>query len=190
MFRQIPNFICLLRIALVVPVVYCMIHERHGETLLLFAVAAVSDGLDGFLAKRFGWQTDVGAILDPAADKLLLVAVFVTLGLLGLVPIWLAILVIVRDLVIVIGAGAYRYWFGPVNVQPRVASKINTACQLTFVLAVIARQGFSQPPDWVVMALGASVLVMTVVSGLDYVMTYIARARVVAKNRRLATRPL
>ena len=177
MLRQIPNAICLARLALVVPIAWTLLHDDPAATLWLFAAAAVSDGADGFLAKRFGWQTDLGAFLDPLADKVLLVTVFVTLALLDLVPLWLVLLAVLRDLVIVSGALAYRLVVGPVKIVPRLSSKINTACQLGFVLVIICREAFSVPPRWAAMACGAAMLVMTVVSGFDYVKTYSLRAR-------------
>ncbi|MBS0614538.1 MAG: CDP-alcohol phosphatidyltransferase family protein, partial [Proteobacteria bacterium] len=169
MLRQIPNAICLARLALVVPIAWTLIHDDPAATLWLFGAAAVSDGADGFLAKRFGWQSDLGAFLDPLADKVLLVTVFVTLAWLDLVPMWLVLLAVGRDLVIVSGALAYRVVVGPVKIDPKISSKINTASQLGFVLIVICRQAFSLPPLWVATAAGAAMMVMTVVSGLDYV---------------------
>ena len=87
MLRQLPNAICLVRLALIVPIAWTLIHDDPASTLWLFGAAAVSDGADGFLAKRFGWQSDLGAFLDPLADKLLLVTVFVTLAWLDLMPL-------------------------------------------------------------------------------------------------------
>jgi cardiolipin synthase len=186
MLRQIPNAICLMRLALVVPVAWTLLHDDPAATLWLFGAAAVSDGADGFLAKRFGWQTDLGAFLDPLADKVLLVTVFVTLAWLDLVPMWLVLLAVGRDVVIVAGALAYKLVVGAVKMEPRVSSKINTACQLGFVLVVICRQAFSLPAQWVATSMGAATLVMTVVSGLDYVMTYGSRARAAVLARRAA----
>ena len=87
--RHIPNIISVLRILLVVPIAWALANERLALSIILFAVAAVSDAADGFLAKRFGWQSELGAVLDPIADKALLVTVFVTLSLMKLVPLWL-----------------------------------------------------------------------------------------------------
>jgi cardiolipin synthase len=175
--RQIPNAICLARLALVLPIAWTLVHDDPAATLWLFGAAAVSDGADGYLAKRFGWQTDLGAFLDPLADKVLLTTAFVTLGWLDLVPMWLVLLAVGRDLVIVSGALAYRILVGPLKIVPKISSKINTACQLGFVLIVICRQAFSVPAAWIATASGAAVLVMTVISGIDYVLTYGMRAR-------------
>ena len=174
--RQIPNLITLIRILLIAPVAVTLMHRQLETSLALFAVAAASDALDGFLAKRFGWQSVLGSILDPIADKLLLATVFVSLALLRLVPPWLMAVVLARDAIIVAGAAAYRFFIGPLTAQPSMVSKLNTLCQAAFVLCVVASAAFSQLPIWVGSGLGALVLATTVVSGIDYVMTYGRRA--------------
>jgi cardiolipin synthase len=183
---SLPNLICILRIVLAVPVVWCLVHDHFGLTLFLFGVAAMSDGLDGYLAKRFGWTSETGKVLDPVADKLLLVSVFVTLTLLGLVPLWLALVAVARDLVIGIGAGIYRWLFGPLEGQPTRPSKLNTVLQLAYVLAVVGNAATPVIPPWLVIALGAAVLVTTVVSGVDYVTIYVRKAVRVSQARRVA----
>jgi cardiolipin synthase (CMP-forming) len=185
-FRQVPNLICLARLALVVPIAWTLLHHEPKLTLALFIAAALSDGADGFLAKRFGWQTQLGAILDPIADKALLVTLFVTLALLNLVPMWLVLVAVGRDIVIVSGAIAYRVRFGALTVSPSIASKLNTGSQLALVLVVITRAAFAWPPPWVAVALGGLTFVMIMVSGLDYVLTYSARAFAAARAQRAA----
>ncbi len=174
--RQIPNIISSIRILLVAPIAVALARHQLALAIALFGVAAVSDAADGFLAKRYGWQTGLGAILDPAADKLLLVTVFVTLAYVALVPVWLMVAAVMRDVVIVGGALAYRYWIGPLIVRPSIVSKLNTLCQAAFILAVVAKVEFSAPPAPVIMALGALVFVMAVISGIDYVLVYGQRA--------------
>jgi cardiolipin synthase len=183
-FRQIPNLITVLRILLVVPIAIALAHEQLLTSLLLICFAGASDAADGFLAKQFGWQTELGAVLDPLADKLLLATVFVTLASLGGVPIWLMAAAVGRDLVIVMGALAYRRWIGAIRMEPSAISKINTLCQLAFVACVVARQEFFVPPAWVVTMLGALVLLTVVVSGLDYVITFAERAISISRQRR------
>jgi cardiolipin synthase len=180
----LPNLICLLRIALTVPIVILLAEGRYGETLVLFAVAAVSDMLDGYLAKTFGWTSEVGKWLDPLADKILLVSVFITLAAIGLVPVWLAAVAVARDVVIGAGAGVYRWLFGPVEGRPTVPSKINTLVQLLYVIAVVWQAAFRSLPEWTVLGLGALVLVTTIVSGVDYVSTYVRKAAAVSRARR------
>jgi cardiolipin synthase len=174
--RHIPNIISAIRILLVVPIAIALFHERLALSVMLFALAAISDAADGFLAKRFGWQSELGAVLDPIADKLLLATVFVTLSLMKLVPLWLMVAAVARDVIIVSGAAAYRVFIGPLTAHPSFISKINTLCQALFILAVVCRAKFMLPPEWMVTWLGALVFATVAVSGIDYVLVYGRRA--------------
>lgn len=173
---QIPNLICVLRIALVWPIVSALVNGRFVMALVLVAVAGFSDGLDGYLAKRFDWRSRLGGLLDPLADKLLLVSTFVALGWLGLVPVWLTAVVILRDFIIVSGGLVYQAVVGPVEPEPSRVSKLNTGAQLLFVFAVIANHGFDTPPAEFILVAGATVLVTATVSGLDYVVRWSGKA--------------
>jgi cardiolipin synthase len=174
--RHIPNIISVIRILLVVPIAAALWHERLALSIALFAVAAVSDVADGYLAKRFGWQSELGAILDPIADKLLLATVFVTLSVLKLVPLWLMAAAVSRDAIIVSGAALYRFVIGPLTAHPSLISKLNTLCQAAFILAVVSRAKFMVPSEWVTVWLGALVFATVAVSGIDYVLVYGRRA--------------
>ncbi len=190
LFRQVPNLITILRILLIAPIAIALSHEQLLTSLLLIGVAAFSDAADGFLAKQFGWQTELGAVLDPLADKLLLVTVFVMLATLGGVPIWLMAAAVGRDFLIVLGALAYRRFIGTVRMEPTLISKVNTLFQLVFVACVVARQRFSLPASWIVTLLGALVLLTVVISGLDYVITFAERAISISRTRRSSARGL
>lgn len=173
---HLPNLICVLRIILVLPIVLALLAGDQRLALALILVAGLSDGLDGYLAKRFGWRTWLGGILDPAADKILLVAVYVTLAWTGLVPFWLMAVVLGRDLVIVGGTLAYQWLIGTVQAAPSAISKLNTAVQLLLCLVVLAAEAFGWPPRPLVVLLGAGVLVTSTLSGLDYVLRWSALA--------------
>src|SRR5262245_34780582 len=97
--RFIPNSLCVLRMLLVLPVAWLRLRQDFRTTMWLFAFAAATDGLDGFLAKRCGWMSELGKILDPLADKILLVGTYITLAVIGFVPVWLAATVVGRDVV-------------------------------------------------------------------------------------------
>lgn len=181
--RHLPNLLCILRMLLIYPVAYWILQGRFPAVMGLFALAAFTDALDGFLAKRFGWTSELGKVLDPAADKLLLITVFVCLSVAGLAPWWLTALVILRDLVIVFGALTYRRLFGPVHGSPTAASKLNTLCQIVFCLAVVATAAYGWPGATAVTVLGALVLLTTAVSGIDYTLIYSRRAAAVARAR-------
>lgn len=174
--RHIPNLICLGRIALIMPLLQAMVAGHHALILALFCIAAVSDGLDGYLAKRFNWTSELGRFLDPAADKLLLVGVFITAAWLDIAPWWVAAVAVARDLVIAFGALFYRLWFGPLRGRPTMISKINTGVQIMYLLAVILASGAGFPPREVLSALAIVVVVTTVASGIDYVSSFLRRA--------------
>jgi cardiolipin synthase len=165
-----------LRILLIVPTAMALKDQRLALCIGLFALAAISDVADGFLAKRFGWQSELGGMLDPIADKLLLVTVFIVLSFLKLVPLWLMATVVARDVVIVSGAAAYRMVIGPLTAHPSFISKINTLTQAAFILAVMSRAKFSLPSEWLATWLGALVFATVIVSGMDYVLIYGKRA--------------
>jgi len=175
--RWLPNAISVLRIAVVVPVVIFILNGRFDIALLLFMAAGFSDGLDGFLAKRFDWHTRIGALLDPIADKLLVGASFIALVFIGLIPLWLAALVILRDVVIIGGATVYNFLIKPVHGEPTRISKLNTALQLLYVVFVLSRAAFEWPDRVAIIVIGAAVAVTVVVSGTDYVLSWARRAR-------------
>jgi len=171
-YKHLPNIISVLRIALVVPVVMSLLEGRFTLALILFGVAGVSDGLDGFYAKRYNCVTRLGTILDPLADKILLISCYVTLFWLGLLPDWLVVSVILRDVIIVLGAGVVRYVIGPFEIIPRVLSKLNTFAQIVLVMAVVLSNGLLPLSDWMLEVLVYSVLFTTVISGLDYMLRW------------------
>lgn len=175
--RWLPNAISLMRIVLVAPILMYIVDGRYGLALLLFFIAGFSDGVDGYLAKRFDWHTRIGALLDPIADKLLVGGTFITMVFTGLVPVWLASLVIFRDVVIVGGATAYNWFVRPVEGQPTRISKLNTVLQLLFIVFVLSNAGFGWPDQIAITVIGAGVLVTLVVSGIDYVVSWSRRAR-------------
>jgi cardiolipin synthase len=173
---DIPNIITGLRFLLVPPVVLLLLQGRFAGALVVFGIAGFSDALDGYLAKHYHWTSRVGALMDPLADKLLLLSCFVTLGWLGWIPYWLVGMVILRDLVIVIGAITYHLRIERLEAEPRPASKLNTFTQIMLVLAVMFSQGVRElPAPWLDVLL-YSVLFTTLWSGLDYVWIWSRRA--------------
>ncbi len=178
----LPNAISLLRLALVAPVLLLIHDGNYAWALGLFFVAGFSDGLDGYLARRFGWHTRLGALLDPVADKLLVAGMFITLASMGHIPVWLAVIVILRDVVIVGGATAYNFIIAPVQGEPSNVSKMNTAFELLFLLFVLSRAAFGWPDDITITILGAAILVTVVISGFDYVWSWSKRAKRVKKH--------
>jgi len=176
-FSWLPNAISLLRIALVGPILLMILRGDFGWALALFCVAGFSDGVDGYLAKRFDWHTRLGALLDPVADKLLVAGTFITLAYAGFIPAWLAAVVVLRDVIIIGGATAYNFIVKPVQGEPTSISKINTVLELLFLVFVLSRAGFGWPDKITITILGAAILVTVVISGVDYVWSWGKRAR-------------
>lgn len=135
--RDTPNLITGLRILLVAPFLWLLLEERYGAALLLFVIAGVSDALDGFLAKYYGWTSELGELLDPIADKLLLIGAILALGWLNKLPGWLVALVIARDATIVGGAIIHHLRVAPFRAAPLLISKLNTLMQLLLVCVMI-----------------------------------------------------
>ena len=170
---SIPNIITLGRILLVPVIIWAIASNQMEIAFAIFVVAGVSDAVDGFLAKRFNMASELGALLDPLADKALLVSIFVTLGILGAVPIWLVILVVSRDIMIV-GAVIVSWLFNkPVPMKPLLVSKLNTGAQVGFAALVLAALGFgfdSSPYDTLLMVV---IAVLTLVSVSFYLVEWV-----------------
>jgi len=175
--KDIPNLISITRILLTVPVVLALLNCSFDWALLLFVLAGISDGVDGFLAKQFHWQSRLGSLLDPLADKLLLVSSSLCLAWLGLLPLWLVVAVMLRDLIIVTGATLWNFRIDRLQAEPTIVSKINTFVQILLVLSVLVQQALDILPVGVVSALVWITLATTVSSGIDYVWTWSKRAR-------------
>lgn len=181
--RDIPNLISIVRILLVGPLVWLLLAQRFGPALVLFVIAGLSDALDGFLAKRYGWVSRLGSILDPIADKLLMVCAYLTLGWLALLPLWLVAAVIARDLIIVGGAVYYQLRIARVEMAPTLISKANTLFQILLVFMVLADQVRSLP-SIVTDTLLVIVLTTTLASGATYIWIWSRRANEVVEARR------
>jgi cardiolipin synthase (CMP-forming) len=139
---NIPNFITLARI-ISVPVIFWALLSGQGRTaFIVFLAAGISDAVDGFLAKRFGWSTELGAYLDPLADKLLIVSIFIGLGARNELPLWLVIAVVSRDILII--AAVLLAWLldQPIGIKPLALSKANTVAQILLAAVVLADGAF------------------------------------------------
>lgn len=181
--RDIPNLISVVRILLVGPVVWLLLDERFTPALTLFVIAGASDAIDGYLAKRYGWVTRLGSILDPLADKLLMICAYLALGWIVLLPWWLVAAVIARDLVIVLGAVYYDRHIARIEMAPTLISKANTLFQILLVVIVITAEIRSLPPI-LTRSLIITVLATTVSSGTAYIWIWSRRARDIVTTRR------
>jgi len=182
-WRHLPNLLSILRMLLTVPLAWWIMDGRFEAAVILALVAGITDALDGFLAKRYGWVTWVGGILDPLADKLLLIASFATLALSGVLPMWLAYLVIGRDVVIVAGAVIYHYFIGRVTAEPTRLSKLTTCIQIAFVLAILLHLShWVEWPLWFNTAMLWLLIAATAASGVDYVLRWTNKAWLTTHN--------
>jgi cardiolipin synthase len=140
--RFIPNLISLVRISLVIPIVLNLLAGKYILALILFAVASISDAMDGFLARFFKWQTDLGKILDPVADKLLMIGSITALWLNQIVPLSVFVIFVLRDLLILLGA-AFEMSITEKTPSPNLIGKITTACQIIYILGLIIFEIFN-----------------------------------------------
>ena len=174
---MLPNVLSIIRIILTVPIVIALLKEQYLLTLLLFLVAGVSDALDGWIAKQFSLQSRLGSILDPVADKVLLTFSFVALYWIEVLPLWLLMIIFVRDVIII--AGALGYFLGDENsesdlLEPSLISKVNTVLQIALVLYLLIIQiyvvidGFQ---DMVFIIVATS----TALSGADYGLLWVKK---------------
>jgi cardiolipin synthase len=143
---NLPNLLTIIRILLTPLFVIVLLRDLFGPALLIFTVAGISDGLDGFIARYFNQRTTLGAYLDPIADKLLLVSAFVSLAILKIVPGWLTVIVISRDVLIIMGIAIFTLTEKSYKIKPSIISKITTVAQITtiiFALVNIGMAGYS-----------------------------------------------
>lgn len=134
---NLPNSLTLLRIALVPVLAILLIQGLYFEALLVFTLTSITDALDGFLARQFNMQTELGAYLDPIADKAMLSTCFITLAITGNMPAWLAVLVISRDIIILLGILVLFLMSVPFQIKPSLISKITTTFQIITVLCIL-----------------------------------------------------
>jgi cardiolipin synthase len=170
---NIPNLITLGRILLVPVVVWAIASGTMWIAFVLFVAAGVSDAVDGYLAKRFHMTTELGALLDPLADKALIVSIYITLGVNDAIPRWLVILVVSRDIMI-IGAFMLSWLVGnPLKVKPLLVSKLNTVAQILFACVVLGSLGFDIQADTLKLVLMGLVAALTLLSVAAYVAEWV-----------------
>jgi cardiolipin synthase len=164
----IPNLITIVRL-IIVPLVIVMIgQENWALAFLLFVAAGLSDAIDGFIARRFNMRSEFGAYMDALADKALLVSIYVTLSVVGVLPAWLAITVVSRDLMIVSAIIVSWLLRRPVEIKPLFVSKMNTAAQIAFAALVLSTKAFGIDADGFYGAGMILVALLTIVSAGAY----------------------
>jgi cardiolipin synthase len=171
MLKHIPNALTGFRLLLIVPFLICLYHQEYVSAFYLYLFAGFTDGLDGWLARYFHWQSHLGSFIDPLADKLLVASSFISLALIGSLPWWLVILVFLRDLTISMGVLAW-YWLiqRELYLKPTFLSKINTTLQLGLVTLCLFELAFYQlTPSYLIPTLITLTAFTTGVTYLHYV---------------------
>lgn len=173
LLSQVPNLLTLLRIAACPVLVLLLRGDEYDLALLLFLAAGITDGLDGYIAKRYNCVSGLGAILDPIADKLLIASAYIMLAILAQIPFWLLIVVMFRDLVIVVGYLILAVMGEDIPMKPTYTSKFNTFLQIALVVVVLGGEARWLAGlfgiDELIQALVFGVLITTIVSGSQYV---------------------
>ena len=177
MLKYLPNALTILRLLLAVPVGILILRHEYGWAMGVGLLAGVTDALDGFFARRLKSFSRFGAGLDPIADKTLMTIIFVSLAWVHLIPWWLAITVIARDLIIIAGACSYHWLIGPLEFAPTRISKLNTAAQIGFCVLMLGVQLVTWVPDKIPEAFMMLIVALAFASGADYVVHWAARAR-------------
>lgn len=169
---NIPNAITVLRILLIPLWVYFLLHGEFRAALWVLLIAGISDALDGFIARRFNMMTELGAFLDPLADKALIIASVLALVWTGLLPRWLAALIILRDLIILGGAVAYYLRAGQIKMAPSLPGKVNTFVLICMILIIlVTAAGMAHTAAWLPAIFGCA-FITTVFSGVHYVVVW------------------
>jgi cardiolipin synthase (CMP-forming) len=169
---NLPNLISLGRLLLVPLAIWLILRDHYGVAFWVFVVAGVSDALDGFIAKHFDRRTRIGALLDPIADKALLVSMYLTLGLANQLWTSVVILVVFRDVMIIGGFLLMQAFASPKQYGPLYISKVNTGCQIALIAFVLARLGLGAEWDNIDTILSYTVIATTIVSGLSYTLRW------------------
>ncbi|MBV9990250.1 MAG: CDP-alcohol phosphatidyltransferase family protein [Alphaproteobacteria bacterium] len=183
LLRHLPNFLTALRLFAAPFTAMLILDGRFGAALLIFAFAGLSDALDGYLARRLSSGSRFGVYLDPAADKLLMLASFVTLTMVGAVPLWLTVLVIARDIAIVGAVAVAKLLALPLKIEPLNIGKISTVVQVGFIALVLIMHALGMAERAVVLAAAVATAAVTVASWAGYAQLWF---RAIALGRRTA----
>lgn len=168
-FNQIPNIITLLRVILIWPFISYLLSNNYLLAFSIFLIAGLSDGVDGYLARRFNWTSRLGSFIDVLADKLLLISSFLVLGFLGVLPLILMSIIIARDIFTVVGVAIYYCLFGKLNLKPSLIGKTNIACQILLIFLLLFETAFFKLPYLILTSMIYIMIVVSFASLLEYI---------------------
>ncbi len=169
----IPNIITVFRLVLVPLVILAILQGAWGAAFAMFVIAGVSDGVDGYIARRFDMRSEFGAMIDPLADKALLISLFVTLAVVGEIPTWIAVLVVFRDAMILMAFVVAGQLTRPMEVRPLTISKVNTALQIGYVALVLGLLAFGITASLIEMLTMWAVAALTVITAGAYLVIWL-----------------
>lgn len=179
---NLPNLITIARILLVPVMVWAVASHEMRIAFVLFLIAGLSDAVDGFLAKRFNMASELGAYLDPIADKVLIVSIYIALGITEALPRWLVILVVSRDILIVGGITLSWILGNPITVKPLLVSKLNTVAQILLAGLILATLGFGFDAGVPLLILMACVAILTLLSIGFYLRNWVRHMGIAGKD--------
>jgi len=175
--KQIPNFLSLLRLLLAVPIFILILREDYWSVLWVIFIAGVSDGIDGWLARKLDAVSYFGALMDPLCDKVLLLSAYLALALVDLLPLWVVLFMALRDVIIVAGAVVYYWQFGRYEMQPTLLGKMTTVMQIAFALLLLMQQIYPLFPPLIVNIGLLGVILMIFFSGGHYIYIWTKKAQ-------------
>jgi len=170
--NDIPNILTIIRMLLVIPIVYGLLTQHEELAFYILVIAAFTDSIDGYIARQFHWSSRLGSVLDPLADKILMVSVFGVLSYLGEVPFWLLSMVVLREIVLISGTVILHLIIGPYEIHPIKISKLNTFLQILLTFLLVFNKSFAVIPTIWIALLMYVVFVTTLVSMLAYMWTW------------------
>lgn len=184
--KQIPNALTTMRLILAIPICLLILAENYAAVLWVAFIAGLSDGIDGWLARRLNAESRYGAIVDPLSDKAMLISAYVSFTVVGLLPCWVAVMIVTRDMLIVCGALVYHWLFGRYEIAPSIWGKTSTSVQIVFALMLLVHQVYPVFSPFVLQLGLGGVILLTLFSGGHYI--YIWGGKALAKRHRNSTK--
>ena len=181
--KLLPNFITVFRLILAVPICVMILNKDYSAVLWIAFIAGVSDGVDGWLARKMEAKSSFGAFVDPVADKVMLNSAFISFGVTGLLPWWMVTIVVMKDVVVVAGALVYYWLFSCYELAPSVWGKASTGVQIVFVLMLLTHQVYPVFPTFILQSGLWVVIVMALVSAAHYIYVWGGKALATKKTK-------
>ena len=181
--KLLPNIITIFRLILAVPICVMILNEDYSAVLWIAFIAGVSDGIDGWLARKMEAKSRFGALVDPLADKVMLNSAFISFAVIGLLPWWMVAIVVMKDAIVVTGAVAYHWLFSCYEIAPSIWGKASTGVQIVFVLMLLTHQVYPVFPAFILQSGLWIVIVLALVSAAHYIYVWGGKALAASKTK-------